>query len=54
MLFRQKPREKDKYIKVDSDKTMELHKQGFFPKYFWEGYYYYEKTDELIKYIERW
>jgi hypothetical protein len=54
MLFRQKPREKDKYIKVDSDKTMELHKHGFFPKYFWEGYYYYEKTNELIKYIERW
>jgi len=52
MLIRQKPSNPQLYYIVLSEESQELHKNNFYPKYFYEGKYYYEKTRELIKYME--
>ncbi len=41
MLLRQKPKNEDKYIKVDSDRNKELQNLGYQPMYCYNGLYYY-------------
>ncbi len=43
MLLLQKPKDVNLYTKVDSEKSKELQKKGYFPSYFYEGFYYYKK-----------
>lgn len=52
MLYTQKPKDIDNYIKVNSEMSSKLHKNGFYPKYFWDGFYYYEKTDAIVLYMK--
>lgn len=52
MLFLQKPKNPQLYYIVDSDESQVLHKNNFFPKYHYKKMYYYEKTLELVKFME--
>lgn len=53
MLFRQLPPDPlCNYYIIDSEKSQRLQVKGFVPIYFWDGAFYYKKTDELIKFME--
>lgn len=55
MIIRGTPKDKDvgKYIFVDSKTSLNLHENGFFPKYIDENGIYFLKTNELINFMER-
>lgn len=52
MIIRQTPKNKDKYITVDSDISNVLHKHGFYPKYIDNEFIYYVKSKELKQFIK--
>jgi hypothetical protein len=51
MIIRQTPKNKDKYIVVNSDTSNVLHKHGFYPKYIDNEFIYYVKSKELIEFM---
>lgn len=52
MIIRQTPKNKDKYITVNSDISNVLHKHGFYPKYIDNEFIYYVKSKELKQFIK--
>jgi len=52
MLFRQEPSNPELYYIVNSEQSRVLHENNFFPKYYFNEMYYYEKTDELVDYMK--
>ena len=52
MTIRQTPKNKDKYIAVDSDTSNVLHEHGFYPKYIDNEFIYYVKSKELKQFIK--
>lgn len=52
MIIRQTPKDKDKYIAVNSDTSNVLHKHGFYPKYIDNEFIYYVKSKELGQFIK--
>lgn len=52
MIIRQAPKDKDKYIVVNSDTSNVLHKHGFYPKYIDNEFIYYVKSKELGQFIK--
>lgn len=52
MIIRQTPKDKDKYIAVNSDTSNILHKHGFYPKYIDNEFIYYVKSKELGQFIK--
>lgn len=52
MIIRQTPKNKDKYIAVDSDTSNVLHEHGFYPKYIDNEFIYYVKSKELKQFIK--
>ena len=53
MVIRGTPREIDKYVLVDSKTSINLHENGFFPKYIDENGVYFVKSQEILEFIER-
>lgn len=53
MIIRSTPKDLSKYIQVDSNISMELHSNGFFPKYIDEDFIYYVKDKEILNFLER-
>lgn len=51
MIIRQTPKDKDKYIAVNSDASNVLHEHGFYPKYIDNEFIYYIKSKELIEFM---
>lgn len=52
MIIRQTPKDKDKYIAVNSDISNVLHEHGFYPKYIDNEFIYYVKSKELKQFIK--
>lgn len=52
MIIRQTPKDKDKYIAVNSDTSNVLHEHGFYPKYIDNEFVYYVKSKELKQFIK--
>lgn len=52
MIIRQTPKDKDKYIAVNSDASNVLHEHGFYPKYIDNEFIYYVKSKELGQFIK--
>ena len=52
MLIRQTPKNKEKYIIVDSKVSQILQENGFYPKYMDNETIYYVKSDKIIKFIK--
>lgn len=52
MILRQEPQNPQLYYIVSSRKSQELHKNKFFPRYFWNEKFYFKKTKKLIEYLE--
>lgn len=52
MIIRQTPKDKDKYIAVNSDTSNVLHEHGFYPKYIDNEFIYYVKSKELGQFIK--
>ena len=52
MIIRGHPKNIDNYIKVDTELSLILHENGFFPKYISGDFIYYFKEDALIKFID--
>ena len=52
MIIRQTPKDKDKYIVVNSDTSNVLHEHGFYPKYIDNEFIYYVKSKELGQFIK--
>lgn len=52
MLIRQTPKNKEKYIIVNSDKSRILQENGFCPKYMDNEAIYYVKSDEIVEFIK--
>lgn len=52
MIIRQTPKDKDKYIAVNSDTSNVLHEHGFYPKYIDNEFIYYVKSKELKQFIK--
>lgn len=53
MLFRQEPNMKNNdFLKFKPNQSKILHLNGFCPKYYFDGFYYFDKTDDLIDFIE--
>lgn len=54
MIIRKTPQNISKYITVNSDINIILHKNGFIPKFMsTDGeFYYYDKTDNIISFIK--
>ncbi len=53
MIIRGTPRELDKYILVNGEMSIELHKNGFLPKYIDENGVYYLRSGEVLKFMEK-
>ena len=51
MIIRQTPKDKDKYIAVNSYTSNVLHERGFYPKYIDNEFIYYVKSKELIEFM---
>ena len=51
MILRQEPKNEDRYklVMVDSNTSVKLHKNGFYPKFISPNakYIFYDKTEEL-------
>jgi len=54
MILRQEPQNPQLYYIVSSRKSQELHKNKFFPRYFWNDKFYFKKTKKLMEYLEGW
>ena len=52
MIIRQTPKDKGKYIVVNSDTSNVLHEHGFYPKYIDNEFIYYVKSKELKQFIK--
>ena len=53
MLIRQTPKNKEKYIIVDSKVSQILQENGFCPKYMDMEFIYYVKSDEIIEFMSK-
>ena len=53
MLIRQTPKNKEKYIIVDSKVSQILQENGFCPKYMDNESIYYVKSDEIIEFMSK-
>ena len=53
MLIRQTPKNKEKYIIVDSKVSKILQENGFRPKYMDNEAMYYVKSDEIIEFMSK-
>lgn len=53
MINRGTPNNLEKYILVDSDVNLILHKNNFMPKYIDENGIYFLKNDEILKFMEK-
>lgn len=51
MLIHGEPKNVSLYYIVDGTLNKELQSKGFYPLYLYKGFYYYQKTEELIKYL---
>ena len=52
MLIRQTPKNKEKYIIVDSKVSQILQENAFYPKYMDNEAIYYVKSDEIVEFIK--
>ena len=52
MLIRQTPKNKEKYIIVDSKVSQILQENGFYPKYMDNEAIYYVKSDKIVEFIK--
>ena len=53
MLIRQTPKNKEKYIIVDSKVSQILQENGFCPKYMDNETIYYVKSDEIVEFMSK-
>ena len=53
MIIRQTPKNKEKYIIVDSKVSQILQENGFYPKYMDNEAIYYVKSDEIIEFMSK-
>ena len=53
MLIRQTPKNKEKYIIVDSKVSKILQENGFYPKYMDNEAIYYVKSDEIVEFMSK-
>lgn len=53
MLIRQTPKNKEKYIIVDSKVSQILQENGFCPKFMDMEFIYYVKSDEIIEFMSK-
>ena len=53
MIIRGTPKELNKYIIVDGDMVTKLHENGYFPKYIDENGVYFDRNEEVLKFIEK-
>ena len=53
MLIRQTPKNKEKYIIVDSKVSRILQENGFCPKYMDMEFIYYVKSDEIVEFMSK-
>ena len=53
MIIRQTPKNKEKYIIVDSKVSQILQENGFCPKYMDNESIYYVKSDEIIEFMSK-
>lgn len=52
MLIRGTPKVTDRYIRVNSEVSKQLHLNGFFPDYMDNEYIYYQKTNRIIEFLK--
>ena len=53
MLIRQTPKNKEKYIIVNSKVSQILQENGFYPKYMDNEAIYYVKSDEIVEFMSK-
>ena len=53
MIIRKTPKDKEKYIIVNSNIGRILQENGFYPKYMDDKSIYYVKSDEIINFMSR-
>ena len=53
MLIRQTPKNKEKYIIVDSKVSKILQENGFYPKYMDNEAIYYVKSDKIVEFMSK-
>ena len=53
MLIRQTPKNKEKYIIVDSKVSQILQENGFCPKHMDNEAIYYVKSDEIVEFMSK-
>lgn len=53
MLIRKTPKNKEKYIIVDSKVSQILQENGFCPKYMDNEVIYYVKSDEIVEFMSK-
>ena len=53
MLIRKTPKNKEKYIIVDSKVSQILQENGFYPKYMDNEAIYYVKSDEIVEFMSK-
>lgn len=53
MINRGMPNDLDKYILVNSDVSLILHRKGFIPKYINENGIYYLKNNVVLNFMEK-
>lgn len=53
MLIRRTPKNKEKYIIVDSKVSQILQENGFCPKYMDNEAIYYVKSDEIVEFMSK-
>lgn len=53
MIIRQTPKNKENYIAVNSDVSLILQENGFYPKYMDDETIYYAKSNEIINFMSR-
>lgn len=53
MIIRQTPKNKEKYIIVDSKVSQILQENGFYPKYMDNEAIYYVKSDEIVEFMSK-
>lgn len=51
MILRGTPKHPEAYVRVDSDTTVELARNGFTPFYIDNQYTYFKKDDEIIEFM---
>ena len=53
MVIRGTPKEINKYVIVVGEMATKLHKHGYFPKYIDEQGVYFDRNEEVLKFIEK-